>query len=164
MRGAWWIATAVVLVGSTVLSTFFLRRKKVQAAQAIAMLVVGYLLVFFALWGMQSSFIRNPGLEIPKPTKRILLSMAGGILAQLLIILDRFVRSALPRNRVSPIYVRSVIGALAGVVGLLIVSARFASIDQVDDPLAILCGVVGGGLGVSILNVARDKVLGSSKR
>lgn len=164
MKTGWWIVTAIVLVGSASASAFLSRRKKSAAAQAMAIVFVGYVLIFTALWGMASSFIRYSYVDVPRPAKRILLALTGGILAQFLIILDRALRGTLPKNRVAPIYFRGLIGALAGVVGLLIVSLRFASIEQVDDSLAVLCGVAGGGLGASVVEVARNKVFGSSKK
>lgn len=161
MKTAWWIATALVFVGSIGASVLLSRRGAIAAAQAIAIAFLGYALIFVALWGMSSHFIRSPEVDVPRPVKRILLAMAGGLLAQLLIILDRFLRGALPRNRVAPLYARGAVGALAGLVGLLIAAAPFSSVEGVEDHLAILCGVAGGGLGVSVLELARNKVFGS---
>jgi hypothetical protein len=157
MRTAWWIATALVLVVTVGASIIFSRRGAIAAAQAAAIAFLGYALVFTALWGMASHFIRYPEVDVPRPAKRILLAMAGGLLAQLLIILDSFLRGVLSKNRVAPLYARGAIGALAGVVGLLIAAAPFSGVEKVDDSLAILCGVAGGGLGASVLELARTR-------
>jgi hypothetical protein len=164
MRLEWWIATAFVLIGSVGTSAFLLRRGLIPKAQAVAIAVLGFALVFIALWGMKSHFIRNSGVEVPQPAKRILLAMTGGLLAQMIVLLDRFLRRALPKNKVAPIYVRGVLGALAGLVGLLIVAAPFPSIGNVEDPLAVLSGVAGGGLGASVLELARNKVYGNRRK
>jgi hypothetical protein len=164
MKTSWWIANAIVLAAWVSISIYLSHRKAITAAQAVAIVFLGYVLVFIALWGMASSFIRQPEVEVLRPAKRILLAMTGGLLAQLLIILDQCLKGTLPKKRVAPIYVRGVTGALAGPVGLLIVSALSSSVAQVDDPLAVLCGVAGGGLGASVLALAKDKVFGSHKK
>ena len=164
MRTAWWVATALALVCSIGGSILLSRRRAVAAAQGVAIAFLGYAMVFVSLWGMASHFIRYPEVDVPRPAKRILLAIAGGLLAQLLIILDRFLRGALPKKRVAPLYVRGVVGALAGVVGLLIVAAPSSGLEKVEDPLAVLSGVIGGALGVSVLELARNKVFGSDKK
>src|SRR5437868_6505197 len=112
MKTAWWIVNAIVLTAWIVASVHLSRRKAIIAAQAIAIAFLGYALVFIALWGMASSFIRYPDVEVLQPAKRILLAMTGGLLAQVLIVLDRFLKGTLPKNRVAPIYVRGITGAL----------------------------------------------------
>jgi hypothetical protein len=164
MRTAWWIATAIVIVTSVVVSILLLRRKAFSAAQAVAIVVLGYAAVFTGLWGMASHFIRYPEVEVPRSVKPILLAIAGGLLAQLLIILDRFLRGGLSKNRVAPIYARGVVGMLAGLVGLLIASVPVSDVEKLSDSLATLSGVVGGGLGASVLEVARNKMFGSREK
>lgn len=164
MRIEWWIATIFVIISSVCASVFLSRHRKFSAARAVAIAVLAYATLFTILWGMASSFIRSPGVEIPRPVKRIILAIAGGLLAQLIIILDRFVRGQLSRARVSMIYARGVIGLLAGVVGLLIASIGYSSVERVDDPQAVLWGIVGGALGASVLDLARKRMLGDDKK
>jgi hypothetical protein len=121
-------------------------------------------MVFASLWGMASHFIRYPEVDVPRPVKLIMLSIAGGLLAQLLTILNGYVRSTLPKKRVAALYVRGAIGALAGVVGVLISAVPYSDLEKVPDSLAVLSGVIGGALGVAVLDVARNKVFGSDKK
>lgn len=162
MRIAWWVTSAFALI-AVVASVRLSRRGSIPAAQAVAIATLVYVLVFTSLWGMKSHFIRYPGVEIPRPVNRIMLAFAGGLLAQLIIILDRFLRGTLPKNRVTPLYARGGLGMLAGLVGLLIVAIPFSGVEEVTDNLATLSGIVGGGLGASVLEFARSKLFGSDK-
>lgn len=163
MRIAWWIASAFALI-AVVASVLLSRRRLGPAAQAAAIAVLAYVLKFTSLWGMKSHFIRYPGVDVPRPVNRIMLAIAGGLLAQLIIILDRFLRGTLPKNRVTPLYDRGGMGMLAGLVGLLIVAAPYSGLEKVEDNLASLSGIVGGGLGASVLEVARNKLFGGDKK
>jgi hypothetical protein len=95
---------------------------------------------------------------------RILLAISGGLLAQMIIILDRFLRGTLPKNRVTPLYARGGLGMLAGLVGLLIVASPYSGVEKVEDNLATLSGIGGGGLGASVLELARNKLFGGDKK
>ncbi|MDT4968519.1 MAG: hypothetical protein QOJ64_3256 [Acidobacteriota bacterium] len=164
MRTGWWIATALVLLVCIGGSTLLARRRSISAAQAVAIAFLAYAMVFASLWGMASHFIRYPEVDVPRPVKLIMLSIAGGLLAQLLTILNGYVRSTLPKKRVAALYVRGAIGALAGVVGVLISAVPYSDLEKVPDSLAVLSGVIGGALGVAVLDVARNKVFGSDKK
>lgn len=162
MRIAWWVSSAVALI-AVVASVRLSRRGFVPAAQTVAIAALVYVLVFTALWGMKSHFVRYPGVEVPRPVNRMLLAFAGGLLAQLIIILDRFLRGTLPKNRVTPIYARGGLGMLAGLVGLLIVAIPYSGVEEVTDNLATLSGIVGGGLARPSLRLREASSSGAIK-
>ena len=164
MRTAWWILTPLVIATGVSGAAILARRRFIPAAQSLALVVLVYVLIFIALWGMQSQFIRTSGVDLPLPVKHMLLAMTGGLLAQVLIMLDALVRGKLPQKRVAVLYGRGLIGVLAGLVGLLIGAVPFSGIENVDDSLAVLCGVAGGGLGASVVNLARSKVFDAPKK
>jgi hypothetical protein len=164
MKTAWWILTPLVITTFVSGAAILARRGFIPAAQSLAVAVLIYMLVFIALWGMQSHFIRSPEVAVPRPIKLILLAMTGGLLAQVLIILDALVRGKLSQKRVAVLYVRGIIGLLAGLVGVLIGATAFSGLEKLDDEFAVLCGVAGGGLGASVVNLARSRVFGEPKK
>ena len=164
MKTAWWILTPLVIATCVSGAAILARRGFIPAAQSLALAVLVYVLVFIALWGMQSQFIRTSDVDLPLPVKHMLLAMTGGLLAQVLIMLDALVRGKLPQKRFAVLYVRGLIGVLAGLVGLLIGAVPFSGIENVDDSLSVLCGVAGGGLGASVVNLARSKVFDAHKK
>jgi hypothetical protein len=122
------------------------------------------MLVFIALWGMQSHFIRQPGVDVPASIKRMLLAMTGGLLAQVLRILESFAKGKLSQKRVAVLYVRGIIGLLAGLVGVIAGGAAFSGLEKISDEFAVFCGVAGGGLGGAVVSLAGSKVFEESKK
>ena len=106
MKTAWWILTPLVIATFGSAAAILARRGFIPAAQSSVLVVLVYILIFIALWGMQSQFIRTSGVDLPLPVKHMLLAMTGGLLAQVLIMLDALVRGKLPQKRVAVLYVR----------------------------------------------------------
>jgi hypothetical protein len=155
MQPIWWLVDAAAFGLLLPYMVVLMRRGRIADAQSLAVVLISVVWVQLALVATASSLIRTSSVNLTH-AKPMLLALAGGLLAQLSILIDQAVKGTLPANCLAPIFYRALLGMLCALVGLGIVSLPHADVEQVSDQIAFIAGVTAGGMGVSVITLGQS--------
>lgn len=169
---AWLIATPVVLIGGGVITAWSAKRDKPLHAQVTTIALLVYVLFLLIFWSTSSHAFFSDMHRAPADggdAKRLLLAGTAGLLAQLVIWLNRFAHDSKIGSRVLPLYADAALGMLCGIVGLaFIATVHTVEIGKLTNAQAATSGFGGGALGLGLISVIRmwfpqsDKAAGGS--
>jgi hypothetical protein len=156
---AWLIGTPLVLVGAVALTMWSVKRGKPLHAQVTTIALLVYVLFVLIFWSTSSHAFFSDVRLAPQDggdAKRLLLAGTAGLLAQIVIWLNRFAHDSNIGSRVLPLYADAALGMLCGVVGLaFIATVHSVEIEKLTNAQAATSGFGGGALGLGLISVIR---------
>jgi hypothetical protein len=156
---AWLIGTPFALIVGAALTAWSVKRGKPLHAQVTTIALLVYLLFVLIFWSTSSHAFFSDMRLAPQDggdAKRLLLAGTAGLLAQVVIWLNRFAHDSDIGSRVLPLYADAALGMLCGVVGLaFIATVHSVEIEKLTNAQAATSGFGGGALGLGLISVIR---------
>jgi len=160
IRPVWFEVSAPVLVALGAIVGVLTRKGENLWAQITTLALLLYILAVLIFWSTGAPFFFKPTYKLQDDdTKKLLLAGTAGLLAQIVIWLNRLAQSPDTGRRILPIYVDSIVGILCGVMGAgFLAGGRAVTVGSLQDAQAAMAGFAGGAVGLGLIAAARRYV------